>query len=1016
MVALGPRVGGAHVDVNMKFDDKSLNQVGKDIKRQLSKLNKDLVAAGEQNKKVYRGIGQSAVTAWRSVLGTFVTGAPLVGGAISGIAAAATDLAGALVSTAQESAALLPMFTSLGIAGLTLKVGMRGFGEAVSEVDPKKLKLLLADMPKSMQNAVMATRKLSNEMRAAVWPKLFVGLSDGINKLRNTGVIQAGLGAMADQLNRLAKGVLKYANSKEGVKTIGSFFQNNAKVFGALSRIAVPFLDGFLRLINALTPAAIRLAGGIEGVAKSFQDWTKGEGFGKRVDDSMKKAATTAGKLWDILVNLGGALMNVFNIANPSTNTFLDMLVGVTQKFQDWTETVGGENAIAKWAAVGVDVMRQVGHTIEQIWPVIVKLVDPRVFMSFIDTVGGAFALLNKLPLEQMVNAFVAVSSALQPVSSFFLAVIIAGVSFNIMIGSLIGQMGGFFSVLAKIIRFRMIANILKSMGPPAGQAATKVGLLRRAWELIIKIFDKVKGAVSKVIGVFSKTSAATGETASTVGRLSRVFKPVLSILGRFSKFAGPVGIAIWIGVIIAKSKDLQAKLGEVWGALKGVFSQLGESFAEIGAALKPLAPVAKAAGVAFGFIFDMIDKIAEIAIGLVLDTIIFGFKSLGLVIEGAGHIIAGFINVLVGLFTLDFGKVWDGLKQMASGVWPLLKGLVGLFVTFFAPAKFARYGLMAFKALGLGMKSAMPAILSGIGRFLVFIGKGFLELVPKLISLGGRAIAGLGRAIVKYTPTVLAAAGRLVVGFLRWYVSLPGKIIALGGRAIRGLANAVVKGAPRVIAAAGRIVSAVATWIGKLPGRLGTLGSQAVSKLGSAFRRAIGAMRGVASNVVSTTVSTIKSLPGKLLSLGGSFLSAGRTLGSKILSGIRSGISAIGSMAGSIAGSLKAGINHAIGLPRTLGFNVLGKKISFTIPGFAKGGITPGGLVGVGETGPELVSLPRGSRVYSNSDSKKMMKNDSGLPRTVVLRIGSRDFLAYVEEIADNRIVASDNLAWQGA
>jgi len=173
--------------------------------------------------------------------------------------------------------------------------------------------------------------------------------------------------------------------------------------------------------------------------------------------------------------------------------------------------------------------------------------------------------------------------------------------------------------------------------------------------------------------------------------------------------------------------------------------------------------------------------------------------------------------------------------------------------------------------------------------------------------------------------------------------------------------------------------------------------------------------MKGVASSVVSSTVSTIKGLPGKLLALGGSFASAGKSLGGKILSGIRSGISAIGSMAGSIAGSLKAGLNSAIGLPRSMSFNVLGKKIGFTIPGFAKGGITPGGLVGVGETGPELVSLPRGSRVYSNADSKKMM-NDSGLPKTVVLRIGARDFLAYVEEVADNRINASDNLAWQGA
>ena len=39
-----------------------------------------------------------------------------------------------------------------------------------------------------------------------------------------------------------------------------------------------------------------------------------------------------------------------------------------------------------------------------------------------------------------------------------------------------------------------------------------------------------------------------------------------------------------------------------------------------------------------------------------------------------------------------------------------------------------------------------------------------------------------------------------------------------------------------------------------------------------------------------------------------------------------------------------------------------------------------------VGETGPELVSLPRGSRVHSNKDSKQMMGN------TFNITINARD------------------------
>jgi hypothetical protein len=49
-------------------------------------------------------------------------------------------------------------------------------------------------------------------------------------------------------------------------------------------------------------------------------------------------------------------------------------------------------------------------------------------------------------------------------------------------------------------------------------------------------------------------------------------------------------------------------------------------------------------------------------------------------------------------------------------------------------------------------------------------------------------------------------------------------------------------------------------------------------------------------------------------------------------------------------------------------------EKISQVFSLFADGGISKGGMAVVGERGPELVNLPRGSRVHSNTDSKKMV------------------------------------------
>jgi hypothetical protein len=50
-------------------------------------------------------------------------------------------------------------------------------------------------------------------------------------------------------------------------------------------------------------------------------------------------------------------------------------------------------------------------------------------------------------------------------------------------------------------------------------------------------------------------------------------------------------------------------------------------------------------------------------------------------------------------------------------------------------------------------------------------------------------------------------------------------------------------------------------------------------------------------------------------------------------------------------------------------------------------------GLTLVGERGPELVSLPTGSRVYSNSDSKRMLAgNTNNITVNVQGRIGASD------------------------
>lgn len=59
-------------------------------------------------------------------------------------------------------------------------------------------------------------------------------------------------------------------------------------------------------------------------------------------------------------------------------------------------------------------------------------------------------------------------------------------------------------------------------------------------------------------------------------------------------------------------------------------------------------------------------------------------------------------------------------------------------------------------------------------------------------------------------------------------------------------------------------------------------------------------------------------------------------------------------------------------------------------VPFMANGGVSSGGMAVVGERGPELVSLPRGSRVHSNSASKKMAGGGTTIVNNIT--INARD------------------------
>lgn len=136
------------------------------------------------------------------------------------------------------------------------------------------------------------------------------------------------------------------------------------------------------------------------------------------------------------------------------------------------------------------------------------------------------------------------------------------------------------------------------------------------------------------------------------------------------------------------------------------------------------------------------------------------------------------------------------------------------------------------------------------------------------------------------------------------------------------------------------------------------------------------------AQDFVGDLTDTITKAPSKIAdSAARNWKSAGKKLINNFIDGIASGGFA-SKLANDLTGSLRTKINDGLGLPKsiTLGGKFGVPEFSVEIPGLATGARNfVGGLAMVGETGPELVSLPAGSNVYTAQETRRMTANTGG-------------------------------------
>lgn len=426
-----------------------------------------------------------------------------------------TDLLGLL--------GLVPGLAAGAIAAVTaLMVGFKGFGDALTESDPKKFAAAMAELAPSAQKAVLALRGLSDEwgrVQQATQQALFKGADASIEKLgKMLPTVQAGLQGIAAAFGAAFNNWAQWASQVGPTQQLAVIFEN--------VRAAIALLGpGITFVAQALTDMAEvgarmlpDLAAGFTGAAKSFADFIGEVTANGQFEAWIRGAYTVVQQLGEIVVNVWTGFQGLFDAVNTGGTTFLTTLVGWTEAFTTFTNSVEGAAVLSEL----FDAMRQMGAG-----------VGP--------AIAGVFNVIG--------TAIVTMAPAVESVGKFF-AVFFDSVATGV------GILGTVVSLLTPLVDG--LTTLLDILGPIPGVVLGAFLAFRLAGTILagaaaaVGILVTALGGLATAVGAIGLAGAATAVTGLGV-----------ALSGVAAFLTGPWGFAILaavaaIGLLIGSSGDAE--------------------------------------------------------------------------------------------------------------------------------------------------------------------------------------------------------------------------------------------------------------------------------------------------------------------------------------------------------------------------------------------------------------------------------------------------------------------------
>ena len=469
------------------------------------------------------------------------------------------------------------------------------------------------------------------------------------------------------------------SNANTNVRMMGETFKYCAPIAGALGFSAEDVAEAIGLMANA-------------GI-KSTQAGTALRTIMNNLSGEVKITGAALGEVTIATTNADGSMRDLSDILADCRGAFSQL--SESERAQA-AEALVGKNAMSGFLAL----MNAAPEDIEKL-------------STAIDNCDGTAAQMAETMQDNLAGQLTILKSQLEELAISFGEMLMPAIRAIVSkIQAFVDKLNGMSESQRKAIL--TIGLIVAALGPLLviiGTLISKVGVAMQGFVKLATGVKKLGVAVKAGTGVFGKLGAALGGISA----------PVLAI------------VAV-VAVLVAAFKHLWDTNEEFRNAITGIWEGI---VSKIQAFCQGIVDRLNALGFDFGSIVDVLKNLWDGLCQFLAPVFEAAFNVVSTVLGTVLDVITGLLDVFIGLFTGNWSQMWEGVKEIFSGIWD---GITGLFDTALnllkslAETVFGWFGT-TWESVWSGIKSFFETIWNGIVAFFSGIWNAIVSTVTAQIN-----------------------------------------------------------------------------------------------------------------------------------------------------------------------------------------------------------------------------------------------------------------------------------------